>query len=125
MTSNPLLSDWTGAFGLPDFSAATPDQFRPAFDAALAEHRAEIDSIASDTAAPSFANTIEALEKSGRTLDRVSNMFFVLAGANTSDALEAVERDVSPLLARHSNALYLNRKLYARIADLYSRRESL
>jgi peptidyl-dipeptidase Dcp len=122
---NPLLSDWTGAHGLPDFSAATPEKFRPAFDDALAEHRAEIDAIAADPATPTFANTIEALEKSGRTLERVSNIFFVLAGADTSDALEAVEREVSPLLARHSNALYLNRKLYARIADLYARGDSL
>ena len=125
MTSNSLLSDLNGAFGLPDFSAATPDRFRPAFDQALAQHRAEIDSIADDAAAPNFANTIEALEKSGRMLDRVSNIFFVLVSADTSDALEAVERDISPLLARHSNALYLNRALFARIADVYARRESL
>jgi peptidyl-dipeptidase Dcp len=124
-TTNPLLSDWTGAHGLPDFSAATPEKFRPAFDEALAEHRAEIDAIAADPATPTFTNTIEALEKSGRTLERVSNVFFVLAGADTSDALEAVEREVSPLLARHSNALYLNRKLYARIAELYGRGDAL
>src|SRR5581483_5274722 len=120
--TQPLVADWTGPFGLPDFSAATPDRFRPAFDAALAQHRAEIDRIAADAAQPTFANTIEALEKSGRELERVSNVFFVLAGADTSDELEAVERDVSPLLARHSNALYLNRALFARIADLWARR---
>ena len=62
--------------------------------------------------------------RSGRELDRVSNVFFVLAGADTGDAIEAVEREVSPLLARHSNAIYLNRALYARIADLYARRDS-
>ncbi|MGA7973664.1 MAG: M3 family metallopeptidase [Pseudolabrys sp.] len=122
---NPLLSDWTGLFGLPPFGALKPDQFRPAFDAALAQHRAEIETIAADTAAPTFANTIEALERAGGTLDRVTALFFVLAGADTSDALEEVERAVSPLLARHDNALYLNAKLYARIADLYSRRDSL
>jgi peptidyl-dipeptidase Dcp len=125
MTANPLLSDWTGAHGLPDFSLATPDRFRPAFDEALAAHRAEIDAIAADPAPPSFANTIEALERSGRALDRVSNIFFLLAGTDTGEALEAVERDVSPLLARHSNALYLNRALFARIAELWARRESL
>src|SRR3569623_1263558 len=122
---NPLLSDFTGRFGLPAFGAVPPEHFRPAFDAALSAHRAEIDAIAADKAAPSFANTIEALEKSGRALERVANVFFVLAGADTGDAIEAVERDVSPLLARHSNALYLNRALYARIADLYARRGAL
>ena len=71
-SQNPLLADWTGAFGLPPFAAVAPDKFRPAFDAALAAHRAEIDAIASDPAAPSFDNTIAALERSGRALDRVS-----------------------------------------------------
>jgi peptidyl-dipeptidase Dcp len=125
MTTNPLLSDWTGAHGLPDFSAATPDRFRPAFDEALQLHRAEIDAIAADPAPAGFANTIEVLEKSGRALERVSNVFFVLAGADTSDQIEAVERDISPLLARHSNAMYLNRALFGRIADLWARRETL
>ncbi len=124
-TRNPLLAEWTGAFGLPPFVAIGPEAFRPAFDHALAAHRAEIDAIAANKAQPSFANTIEALERSGRALDRVSNVFFVLAGADTGDAIEAIERDVSPLLARHSNALYLDRALYARIAGLYKRRDAL
>src|SRR5690242_9053465 len=123
--NNPLLADFTGRFGLPSFGAVTPEHFRPAFDAALSQHRAEIDAIAASKEPPTFANTIEALEISGRALERVSNVFFVLAGADTSDALEAIERDVSPLLARHSNALYLNSALYARIADLYARRDAL
>ncbi len=122
---NPLLSEFTGRFGLPPFGTVAPEHFRPAFDAALAAHRAEIDAIAASIEKPAFANTIEALERSGRALERVANVFFVLAGADTGDAIEAVERDVSPLLARHSNALYLNRALYARIADLYGRRDTL
>jgi peptidyl-dipeptidase Dcp len=124
-SENPLLADWTGPFGLPPLGAIKPEHFRPAFDRALAAHRAEIDAISANPAAPSFANTIEALEKSGRDLDRVSNVFFVLAGADTGDAIEAVEREISPLLARHGNALYLDRALYARIAALYGRRDSL
>ena len=124
-TQNPLLTAWTGPFGLPPFARLAPDHFRPAFDAALSRHRAEIDTIAADPAPPSFDNTIVALEKSGRDLDRVANVFFVKAGADTGDAIEAIERDVSPLLARHNNALYLNRALFSRIADLYARREAL
>ena len=122
---NPLLSDWTGPFGLPPLPAIKPEHFRPAFDRALAAHRAEIDRISADPAAASFSNTIESLEKGGRELDRVSNVFFVLAGADTGAAIEAIEREISPLLARHSNAMYLNRALYARIADLYIRRDRL
>jgi peptidyl-dipeptidase Dcp len=123
--ANPLLADWTAKFGLPPFAALKPEQFRPAIDAALAAHRDEIDAIAAGAAPPSFDNTIAALERSGRALDRVTNVFFVLVGADTSDAIEAIERAVSPLLARHSNALHLNRPLYARIAELYGRRASL
>ena len=82
--TNPLLADWTGAFSLPPFGAIKPEQFRPAFDAALGRHRAEIDAIAADPAPPSFDNTIVALERAGRALDRVANVFFVLAGADTS-----------------------------------------
>jgi peptidyl-dipeptidase Dcp len=126
MTStNPLLTDWTGAFGLPPFAAIEPAHFHPAFERALALHRAEIDAIAANRAAASFANTIGALEQSGRELDRVSKVFFILTGAETNDTIEAIERDVSPLLARHDNAIYLNAKLYARIADLYRRRDTL
>jgi peptidyl-dipeptidase Dcp len=122
---NPLLTDWTGAFGLPPFGTIAPEHFRPAFDEALARHRAEIDAISANPAPASFANTIEALETSGKALDRVSNVFFTLTGADTGETIEAIERDVSPLLARHSNALYLDRALYARIAELYRNRESL
>lgn len=122
---NPLLADWTGPLGLPPFGAVRPEHFRPAFDEALSRHRTELDGIAANPAEPSFANTIEALERSGRPLDRVSNLFSVLTGADTGDALEAVERDVSPLLARHSNAMYLDRALFARIANLHQRRATL
>jgi len=122
---NPLFADWTGPFGLPPLPKIAPEHFRPAFERALTAHRTEIDAIAADPAPPSFNNTIAALERSGRDLDRVSNVFFVLAGADTNRAIEAVEREISPLLARHSNALYLNAKLYARIAELDHQREAL
>ena len=122
---NPLLSEWAGALELPPFEAIRPDHYRPAFDQALADHRAEIDAIAENPAPPDFENTIAALERSGRRLERVAGVFFVVAGADTSDEIEAIERDISPLLARHNNALYLNRALYSRIADLYDRRDTL
>ncbi|MGE0061261.1 MAG: M3 family metallopeptidase [Xanthobacteraceae bacterium] len=123
--ATPLTADWTGPFGLPDFAAATPEQFGPAFDTALKAHKAEIAAIAGNPDAPTFDNTVAALERAGRTLDRVSALFWVLAGADTSDAIEAVERDVSPLLARHSNELYLNAALFTRIDSLWQRRASL
>src|SRR5664280_2976936 len=124
-SENHLLTDWTGPFGLPPLPAIKSEHFRPACERAMAAHRTEIDAIAADPATPSFDNTIEALERSGHDLDRVSNVFFVLAGAESGAAIEAVEREISPLLARHSNALYLHAKLYARIAELYRRRATL
>ena len=124
-SQNPLLASWTGPFGLPPLPTIKPEHFRPAFDAALARHRAELDAISANAEPPSFDNTIVALEKGGRDLERVANVFFVLAGADTGDAIEAVEREISPLLARHSNAMYLDRALYARIADLYAGRDTL
>ncbi|HEX5509572.1 MAG TPA: M3 family metallopeptidase [Pseudolabrys sp.] len=125
MAGNPLLQPFEERFGLPPFKAVKPEHFRPAFDRALATHRAEIDAVAADSAAPTFANTIEALEQSGQALERVSNLFYVLAGADTGDAIEEIERDIAPLLARHSDALYLNAELFRRIDDLYQRRPTL
>jgi peptidyl-dipeptidase Dcp len=123
--SNPLLGEWNGPFGLPPFAALRPEHFPPAFEQGLASHRAEVEAIAANPAAPDFDNTVAAMERSGAVLTRVSNIFFVLAGADTSDALEEVERDISPLLARHNNEIYLNEALFRRIDDLYRRRDAL
>jgi peptidyl-dipeptidase Dcp len=122
---NPLLGAWTGPFGLPPFAALAPGHFPPAFAQGLASHRAEIEAIASNPATPDFDNTVAAMERSGALLTRVSNIFFVLAGADTGDVLQEVERDVSPLLARHNNEIYLNEALFRRIDDLYRQREAL
>ena len=99
---NPLLADWNTPFGLPPFAAIATEDFGPAFEAALAEARANIDAIAADPEAPSFANTIEAMERAQDRLDRVAAVFFGLAGAHTNDAIEALQRELSPRLAAHS-----------------------
>ena len=112
-------------FGLPPFDRIAPEHFRPAFDHVLAEHAAAIDAIATDAGAPTFANTIDALERSWRPFSEVSSVFWVLAGAHTNDALEAVERDVSPLLARHNSEVFQNQLLYQRIAALWDARDTL
>ncbi len=123
--ANPVLAAWDGPFALPPFASVTTEHFRPAFDAALAAHKAEIDAIAGNAEPASFDNTIAALERSGQTLARVSNLFYVFASTITDDALQAVERDVAPLLARHDNDLYLNAPLFRRIDDLHRRRDTL
>lgn len=124
-TSNPLLEAWVPPFGLPPFDRVTPDHFRPAFDRALAEHRAEIAAIAGDPAMPTFANTVDAFQRAGCTLDRVSAVFFGLAGAHTSDALQAVQREIAPVLARHRSAILLDPALFRRVDALFARRERL
>lgn len=118
--SNPLFSEWSAPFGTPPFEAITPEHFRPAFDAALAEQRAEIEAIAESDAAAGFANTVEALELSGRQLRRVSSVFFNLTGADTNEALEAIEMAIAPVLAQHRNSIFQNEKLFRRIEHLKS-----
>ena len=122
---NPLLEDWSGAFGVPPFGRIAPEHFRPGFDRAIAEHESEIEAIAAGADEPSFDNTIAALERSGRALGRVSDVFHALAGAHTNEALQAIEREMSPRLAAHRNRLYLNARLFGRVAALFARGESL
>src|SRR5882762_4911712 len=124
-TNTPLLEDWRGPFGVPPFDRIAPEHFMPAYDRAFAEHDSEIAAIAGDAAAPAFQNSIEALERAGRTLDRVGRVFGVLAGAHTNDALLAVEREISPREARHWNGILLNEPLFRRIDALWQRREAL
>ena len=122
---NPLLQPWTGPFGAPPFARIRPEHFRPAFDAALAQRRAEIAAIAADPAAPTFENTIEALERSGKALDRVEATFFNLVGSDSNDALQKIERDMAPILSRERSAMLLNAALFARIETLHEARTAL
>ncbi len=118
MTDNPLLQDWKTPFKTPPFADIQPEHFRPAFDAALAGHDSEIAAIAEDPGTPSFANTVEALELAGETLRRVSSVFFGLSGSNTNEALEKIERDIAPILAKHRSAIFQNEALFRRVDAL-------
>jgi peptidyl-dipeptidase Dcp len=122
---NPLLTEWTTPFALPPFAQIGTDQFRGAFDAALHEHEAEIAAIIANSDAPTFANTIDALELAGRKLNTVGGVFWNLTGTDSTEELRAIERELSPLLARHYTAISLNAELFARVADLYGRRAKL
>src|SRR6266436_3333587 len=93
-TDNPFFEDWTGPFGVPPFARIAPAHFREAFERAFAAHDAEIAAIAADPAAPTFDNTIAALELSGRLLGRVTDVFRALAGAHTNPVLLEIERDI-------------------------------
>jgi len=125
MSENPFFETWTTPFGLPPFDRIRPEHFPPAFDRAMATHGAEIAAVTGSAVAPTFANTIEALERSGRLLDRVSRVFSNLDSSNTNAALEAIARDYAPKLAQHQTKILLDEGLFARIADLHARRDTL
>ncbi|HXW72468.1 MAG TPA: M3 family metallopeptidase [Methylocella sp.] len=124
-SGNPLLAPWTGPFEAPPFAAISPRHFREAFEVGLARAKAEVEALAADAAPPTFANTIEELERSGRDLSRVSSVFFNLTSANTNDELDQIEREIAPRLARHYSEIYLNAALFERTTALYSRRNEL
>ena len=123
-TSNPLLAPWDTPHGLPPFADTRPGHFRPAFEQALAEQRAEIDAIAASSEAPSFDNTIAAFDRSGRLLARLDGFFYNLTSSETSPALQAVERDLAPLMAAHNSAIYMHAGLFRRIDTLHMQRDA-
>ena len=123
--SNPLLSDWTGAFGLAPFSEISDADFAPAFETALAEDLAETLAIANNPQIPSFANTIEALAATGKALHQVLSVFYTLSGADSNAAREALMREFSPKLSAHSSEIYANKALFGRIDRLWNSRAEL
>ncbi|WGV14566.1 M3 family metallopeptidase [Fuscovulum ytuae] len=123
--TNPLLAPWTAPFGLPPFADIKDDDFAPAFDQGLAEARAAIAAIADQVEGPTYANTIAALELAEGTLDRVSGVFYNLAGADSTEAREALMRDLAPKLSAFSSEITNNKALFARIEDLWQRRDDL
>ncbi|MGQ9367508.1 M3 family metallopeptidase [Azospirillum sp. ST 5-10] len=125
MTENPFFETWTTPFGLPPFDRIRPEHFAPAFERGMAEHAAEVEAIAGNPEAPTFANTVEAMERGGRLLNRVSHVFYNLNSSHTDDALEAVAREVAPKLAQHHMRVALNAALFARVDDLFERRAAL
>ncbi|MDO4789837.1 MAG: M3 family metallopeptidase [Porphyromonas sp.] len=116
---NPLVLGSTLEHGAPEFDKIYNKHYMPAFKAGMEMQREEIESIISNSEAPSFENTILAYERSGAVLRRTSNVFFALAGANTSDSILAIEKEVTPLLAEHENFISLNDKLFDRIRVVY------
>ncbi len=124
-SNNPLLSEWNTPFGVPPFDRIRPEHYLPAFREAIARHKAEIDAIAGRKDAPTFANTIEALEASGQLLERVNLVFGNLSSAETSPELQAIDREISPVLASHGDDITLNEKLFQRVKTVWESRATL
>jgi peptidyl-dipeptidase Dcp len=122
---NPFFADWATPFGLPPFDLIRPEHFPPAFDRGMAAQIDEIAAITGSRRSAGFADTIEALERSGRLLTKVSRVFGNLTGSATNAALEAIDRDYAPKLAAHQMRIALDPGLFARIDALYQQRDRL
>jgi peptidyl-dipeptidase Dcp len=125
VTTNPLLEPSPLPYGLPPFATLTDDHYLPAFERGIAEHTAEVRRIAADPEPPTFANTVEALERSGRLLARVRAAYDNQAAAHVTDGLLAIEAQVSAMTAAHADEIHLDPALYARIEALYQARADL
>jgi peptidyl-dipeptidase Dcp len=122
---NPFEQASTLPYQAPDFRNIKDSDYQPAIDEGMRRHMAEVDKIAGQSAAPDFENTIAALEKSGRMLDRVLETFYAVVQANTNPTLDKVQTAEAPRLAAHQDAIFLNAKLFARVKALYEQRDSL
>ncbi|CAN5764029.1 M3 family metallopeptidase [soil metagenome] len=123
--ANPFLTQSDLPYHYPRFDQIKDEHYSPAFTTALAEQLKEIEAIANSTEEPTFENTLEAMERSGQTLERVQNVFGNLTSAHTNPTLQKIESEMAPKLAAHRDAVLLNSKLYARVQSLYERRADL
>ena len=123
--SNPFFAPSVLPFQAPPFDKIKDEDFQPAIEAGMAQQQAEIQAIANNPDAPTFDNTIVAMEKSGQLLTRVMEVFDGVTGANTNDALQKVKTIEAPKLAAHQDFVYLNTKLFARVAAIYKQRDTL
>src|SRR3984893_16900671 len=123
--ANPLLKPWQTPCETPPFAEIVPEHFLPAFEQAFADHTAEITAITHDPAVPDFANTITALERSGKLLSKVSAVFYDRVSAYSNPALLEVDKEVSLRMARHWNPIMMNAVLFGRILMLHDNRATL
>ena len=121
---NPFLNDYETPFKIPPFEEIEFAHYEPAFDIGMKEHLKEIEEIANNQQEPTFENTIEAMERSGETLDKVANVFFNLLGSNTNDDMDALAMKISPKLSAHNDSVLLNKELFKRIKELFDNKGS-
>ena len=122
---NPFLKEYDTPYQIPPFEKIEFSHYEPAFEVGMKQHLSDIDSIAANKEQPTFENTIAELERSGKTLDKVSSVFFNLLGSNTSDEMDALAVKISPILSSHNDSILLNTDLFNRIKTLHEQKESL
>ena len=123
-TENPFLTEFQTPYGTPDFQKIKVEHYEPAFLKGIEQQNKEIKAIVENPDAPTFENTIEALDNSGEILARVLGVFFALTEADTNDELMGLEEKVAPMLSEHSDNIYLNQELYKRVAELHAQEEA-
>ena len=124
-TSNPLLTDSQAPFGAPEFDKIKNEHYLPAFEAGVAEAKAEIDAIVANPEEPTFENTIEAMEFSGRTLNKVASIFYNLMEANTNDQMQEIAEKIAPMMTEYSMYVSLNDALFQRVKAVYEKKDEL
>ena len=125
MDSNPFLSEWETPYGIPDFSAVQEKHYIPAVEAGIAQQQAEIEAIIANTEEPTFANVVEAYEKSGAILDRVTGVLFNLSETDATASLQAIVEEVLPQLSAHSDNIFMNPDFFSKVEVLYNDMENL
>ena len=123
--ANPILEDWDTPFGVPPFDRIESEHYLPAFRASMEAHNAEIDAIIANPDAPTFDNTVEALELSGSKLSRVARIFFAVDGANSDDVTKETAKTIAPELSAHRDNIALNKGLFERVLAVYEQRDGL
>ncbi|QYJ80873.1 M3 family metallopeptidase [Shewanella aegiceratis] len=123
--SNPFFKPYDTFLGMPDFDKIKPEHYLPAFKAGIAQHKAEIQAIIDNPAAPTFANTIEAMEFAGDLTTKVASVFYNLTSADTNEQLQAISKEVSPMLSAAGDDILLNDQLFKRVKAVYDQRDSL
>lgn len=124
-TDNPFFEAYKNKYGAPPFDQIKNEHYMPAFKEGIKQHQAEIDSIANNLQAPTFENTIAAMDFSGDLLKKVSSVFFNLYSCNTNEGMEKIANEITPILSEHNDNIYLNDKLFTRVKTLYDNRAKL
>jgi len=124
-TQNPFFTEYDTPFQVPPFDRIEEKHYLPAFRQGIQQSTEEIQAIATNPDAPTFANTIEAMERSGKQLTKVSNVFYNLVSAHTNDQMQAIAKEVAPMLSKHRDDILLNPELYARVKAVYEQRSDL
>ncbi|HAA16023.1 MAG TPA: peptidase M3, partial [Cytophagales bacterium] len=125
VSGNPFFQEWDTPFGVPPFAQIKNEDYMPAFEKGMEDNLAEIDAIVNNPEEPTFANTLEELERSGKLLSKVQGVFYNMVSSNTNPRLQELQRELSPLMSAHYDKISLNEGLFERVEAVYQARESL